>query len=67
MKGATTQDGAFAWLLCTMSFLNTAIIGGFVYATGMFYLMFKDSLNVTDSEVAMITSINIGVMHTTCK
>ena len=67
MMAASTQDGAFAWLLCMMSFLNTVIIGAFVYASGMFYLMFKKSLDVTDSEVALITSINIGAMHTICK
>ena len=67
MRAVSTRDGAFAWLLCTMSFLNYVIVGGFVFAPGMFYLMFKENMKATNSEIALITSINLGVMHTISK
>ena len=67
MMAASTQDGAFAWLLCTLSFLNHLIIGCFIYASGLFYLMFKKSLDVTDSEAALITSVHLSVMFAISK
>ena len=67
MMVVSVEDGPFSWLLCAASFLNVVMIGGFILTSGMFYLMFKQSLDATDSEVSLITSIHIGVMHFICK
>ena len=67
IMAASVQDGAFAWLLCVACFFNIILIGGIVQTSGIFYIMFRESLDATDQEVSIITSINIGVLHFVCK
>ena len=61
------QDSGFAWVVCAACFLIQVILGGFLYTPGMFYIMFKDGLDASDSALSFITSLNICVIFLVCK
>ena len=61
------QDSGFAWVVCASSFLIQVMMAAFIYTPGMFYIMFKDGLDASDSALSFITSLNICVIFLVCK
>ena len=55
------QDGGYAWVICTASFLTQVAFGGLVNSMGIFYIMFQNGLDVGDTAASLVTSINLGI------
>ena len=62
-----SKDCGYAWVVCAASFLAQVMIGGFIYNSGLFYIMFKNGIDASDSVLSLITSLNVGIMMVVCK
>ena len=62
-----SKDGGYAWVVCATSFLVQVMIGGFLYTSGVFYVMFKNGIDTSDSALSLITSLNTGLTMMVCK
>ena len=67
MATAVVQDGAFAWVVCAMSFLSQVVHGGLVFSMGMFFIMFRNGLDGGDGAITLITSLNYSVCFAVCE
>ena len=57
------QDGCYAWLVCFASFLHHTIQGGIIFSVGIFYIIFRDALDSSDSAVALIPAIHFCLLN----
>ena len=62
-----SKDGGYAWLVCATSFLVQVTLGGFLFTSGVFYIMFKNGIDASDNALSLITSLNTGLMMMVCK
>ena len=63
----SSVDRGYAWVVCAASFMVLLNVGGFVYTTGIFYIMFQNGLEAGDTALALITSLNISFHYLVCK
>ena len=61
------QDSGYAWVVCAASFCFQVINGGFTYCAGLLYIMFKENVEGSDSAIALVTSLNVGIYLLFCK
>ena len=67
MMSASVHDGCYAWVVCGASLLSNVLQGGYHYAIGVLYIMLQENLNANDSEIALVTSLSIGIYFVSCK
>ena len=67
MMSARVQDGYYAWVVCGASFLSNVLQGGYHYAIGVLYIMLQENLDADDSEIALVTSLSLGIFFASCK
>ena len=67
MMASRVQDGSYAWVVCGASFLWNFMQGGYHYAIGILYIMLQENLDASDSEIALVTSLSLGIFFASCK
>ncbi len=67
MKPPYSQpDRGYAWLILLASFVGHVLQYGVVWTVGVFYVVFMEKLDQTDSgQVALISSLNMAACYGT--